>query len=158
MEYFLILLAGTIACISMDIWQRLMLLLFSIPPSNWSIVGRWSLELLKNGEIFNNNIEKNKKLPYEELVGWIVHYSVGILYAFIYWFCSEKLYIISYNIIDAAIFGAASVIVPWFFFLPALGKGVLASKTTNPRLVCFLALKTHIIFGVSLGISLSLLS
>ena len=53
--------------------------------------------------------------------------------------------------IDGMIFGIISVVVPWFFFLPALGNGVLGRLTPKPILVCSLALMMHTIFGMSIG-------
>jgi hypothetical protein len=44
------------------------------------------------------------------------------------------------------------VAVPWFFFLPCLGKGMLARLAPNPPLVCALALMMHSLFGVSIGL------
>jgi hypothetical protein len=58
---------------------------------------------------------------------------------------------------DGLIFGIISVIVPWFFFQPALGNGILASKTSEPVKVCLLALMMHTIFGIAIGIGFQFL-
>ena len=59
--------------------------------------------------------------------------------------------------LDGLAFGIASVFVPWLFFMPAMGNGLLANKTPNPILSCTLALMTHSIFGLSLGIGFPIL-
>ena len=43
------------------------------------------------------------------------------------------------------------VIVPWFFFLPVMGKGMLGKHTPAPLKVCMLALVNHCIFGVGMA-------
>ncbi len=156
MNYFLLINAGILSCIIMDIWQRLIYLIFKIPSSNWSVVGRWLFQLIKYKIVVNTDIENSEKFKYEKPLGWFFHYLVGILYSFIYFIISNKFKIITYSFNDALFFGIISVFIPWFFFLPVLGKGILASNTENPRLVCFLSLLTHIIFGLSLGLILSI--
>ena len=66
-----------------------------------------------------------------------------------------QLELIKPTIIDGLLFGIASVVVPWLFFMPALGIGILANKAPNPRLECALALMMHSIFGLSLGVGFS---
>ncbi len=40
---------GVGACIVFDLWQRAVLRLTGIPPSNWALAGRWLLRLLSGG-------------------------------------------------------------------------------------------------------------
>ena len=56
------------------------------------------------------------------------------------------------------VFGVVSVVVPWFFFMPATGTGLMARLSPNPRLACGLALKMHAIFGVALGTGFAMLA
>jgi hypothetical protein len=42
--------------------------------------------------------------------------------------------------------------VPWLFFLPCMGKGVMGSRTPNPLLISALSLMMHSLFGVSIGL------
>ena len=57
--------------------------------------------------------------------------------------------------LDGFAFDIASVVVPWMFFMPAMGNDLLANKTPIPILSCALALMMHSIFGLSLGIGFS---
>ena len=104
MNYFLLINAGILSCIIMDIWQRLIYLIFKIPPSNWSVVGRWLFELIKYKIVVNTDIENSKKFKYEKPLGWFFHYLVGILYSFIYFIISNKFKIITYSFYDALFF------------------------------------------------------
>ena len=146
-----ILIVGVGACAIFDLWQRVFQKLTAIPPSNWAIVGRWSISLVTNGQLIACNLESQAKRKNELAVGWFVHYSVAIGYAAVYaWLMHAT--ILQAGLIDGLIFGVISVAVPYFFFLPCLGKGMLARLTPNPLLVCGLALMMHSIFGVSIGL------
>ena len=52
-----IFFAGILCCIAMDLWQRLLFVLYKIPPTNWAPTGRWLLMLINKGIIFNINLE-----------------------------------------------------------------------------------------------------
>ena len=61
------------------------------------------------------------------------------------------------TITHGLVFGVVGVLMPWSFFMPAMEKGIVASKTPNPREACALALMMHSLFGLSLGIGFSML-
>ena len=146
-----ILIAGFVACAILDLWQRLFQKLTAIPPSNWAMVGRWSITLMTSGQLIARDLESYAERKNELAVGWLVHYSVAIGYAAVYaWLMHAT--ILQAGLIDGLIFDVISVAVPYFFFLPCLGKGMLARLTPNPPLVCGLALMMHSLFGVSIGL------
>ena len=62
------------------------------------------------------------------------------------------------SITDGLLFGVISVVVPWFFFMPALGNGILARLTPKPLLACSLALMMHSLFGLAMGAGFALLA
>ena len=157
MEFlFEIIAVGIFSCLLFDLWQRIFKLLTGIPPSNWAMVGRWLVNLIKNRQVFVNNITAIKSYESELLIGWLFHYFVAILYAVIYFLLME-MNILNPGFFDGLIFGIISVTVPWFFFQPALGNGMLASKTPEPIKVCLLALMMHTIFGIAIGIGFQFL-
>ena len=84
------------------------------------------------------------------MIGWIVHYSVAILYS-VFFFILLEYEICSATLMNGIIFGLISVIVPWFFFMPALGKGFLGTKTPSPLMACSLAVGSHIAIGAPIG-------
>jgi hypothetical protein len=146
-----ILIVGVVACIIFDLWQRVFQKLTGIPPSNWAMVGRWGFGLMTNGQLIARDLESQAERKNELAVGWLVHYSVAIGYAAAYaWLMRAT--VLQAELIDGLIFGVISVAVPYFFFLPCLGKGMLARLTPNPPLVCGLALMMHSLFGVSIGL------
>jgi hypothetical protein len=81
MEIFHIVIIGIVSCVVMDVWQRLLKLLYSINPSDWGVVGRWFVLVVSDRQIYNPTIDQVAPIKNELMIGWIVHYSVAILYS-----------------------------------------------------------------------------
>ena len=152
-----ILFVGVGACVVFDIWQRIFHWFTAIPPSNWAIVGRWAIGLLTSGQLMVRDLESRPNRQNELGVGWFVHYAIAVVYAAIFMLLMRA-NILAAGFADGLLFGLVSVVVPWFFFLPCLGKGILGRLTPNPPLVCAVALMMHSIFGVAIGLGFSLFS
>ena len=150
MEIFHMVIIGIVSCVVMDLWQRLLKLLYSINPSDWSVVGRWFVLVVSDRQIYNPTIDQVAPIKNELIIGWIVHYSVAILYSIFFYILLEN-GICSASLINGIIFGLISVVVPWFFFMPVLGKGFLGMKTPSPLMSCSLAVGSHIAIGASIG-------
>ena len=127
----------------------------SLHPSHLQI-GRWFIGLVSNGQLISSQLSQQPKAKYETPTGWAVNYAVGIAYAYLL-FILVQLGIFEPTITHGLVFGVVSVLVPWLFFMPAMGNGIMASKTPNPRLACALALMMHTLFGLSLGVGFSML-
>ena len=149
-SFLIISIIGILACVMLDLWQRLLFILFKIPPSNWAMVGRWLFLFLKSMSWVQRDLSEQSSMKNELYIGWGFHYVVAILYAFLFFFLFKE-GIIDLSLRDGVVFGIISVIVPWFFFMPAMGVGILGKKTPNPLLACILALIAHTIFGGALG-------
>ena len=150
MEIFHIVIIGIVSCLAMDMWQRLLKLLYDINPSDWGVVGRWFVLVVFRGKIYNPTIDEEVPIKNELMIGWIVHYSVAILYSIFFYILLEY-GICTASLINGIIFGLISVVVPWFFFMPVLGKGFLGMKTPSPLMACSLAVGSHIAIGASIG-------
>jgi hypothetical protein len=159
MEHFIFdpIIAGIVCCIAMDVWQRILFLTFNIPPTNWSITGRWFMMLISKKIIFNQNLDHENPVRYELQIGWAFHYWVAIIYGFVYYFLLAVFDILDTSILSGLIFGLISVIVPWFFYLPVTGKGFMGNKTPNPTLTILLSTASHVVVGVFLAIGFSFL-
>lgn len=145
-----ILIAGIIACLAMDGFQRLLLVMIGQPPSNWAVVGRWALIVLRTARLYQPNIETAPEARHELRFGWVVHYAVGIGYAVVYSGLMQT-GLLTASLTDGLFFGIASVIVPWFFFLPVMGKGIMGKHTPAPLRVCSLAFANHCVFGLGMA-------
>ena len=159
MEHFIFdpIIAGIFSCIAMDVWQKILFLTLNIPPTNWSITGRWFMMLISKKIIFNQNLDHENPVRYELQIGWAFHYWVAIIYGFAYYFLLAVFDILDTSILSGLIFGLISVIVPWFFYLPVTGKGFMGNKTPNPTLTILLSTSSHVVVGVFLAIGFSFL-
>ena len=131
-----ILIAGVMSCLVMDTFQRLLFITHKIPPSNWGMVGRWAGYLFTRGKLINAEIDNLPAISGETSLGWLVHYLVGIGYALVY-FGLREIGWLDNSFYSGAIFGIASVIVPWFFFCQPWVKGYWHALQTTPDLYVF---------------------
>ena len=157
MTVFEVFVVGIGACAVFDVWQRIFQRLTAIPPSDWSIVGRWSLGVVIKGKLIARDIESQTKIQHETAIGWMVHYGIAVCYAAVFNILMSS-GIVTANVTDGLSFGVISVLIPWFFFFPCLGKGMMARRTSKPLLACFLALMMHSLFGVSIGLGFQFLN
>ena len=155
--FLIIILAGIGACIILDLWQICLYRLANIPATNWGVIGRWLIIALTTGNLINDRLDDTPMIKHELVAGWTLHYAVSIGYAVIFAMLMYGTPYLDATWLDGVYFGAASVIVPWFMFLPCLGKGILARKTPKPFMVSGLALIGHIIFGVAMALGFALL-
>jgi hypothetical protein len=102
LELIHIIIVGILSCLAMDLWQRLLNLLYRIMYS-------LTFFILINYKIMNASF------------------------------------------FDGLKFGLVSVVVPWFFFMPLLGKGFLGIKTPSPLLTSSLAIWSHSVIGIAIG-------
>ena len=156
MSVGVIFIVGILACGVLDLWQRCLLFFFKVPPSNWAVVGRWLIYFIRSKRWVQSEITKQVRIKNELYIGWAFHYFVAIIYALFYFFLYTK-GLIGFELTEGLVFGLFSVIIPWFFFMPAMGAGLLGRRTPNPTLACILALGSHGIFGSALGLFFKLI-
>jgi len=149
-EVIAIFSAGVIACLAMDAWQQLLRRLTGIPATNWAMAGRWFVLTLKRRTMYHATIDNEPPIANELPIGWIVHYCVSLIYAVFYWMLMLQ-GMIQPTLADGFLFGAVSVVVPWFYFMPCMGKGVMGKFTPNPIKACLVSLSNHLVFGTAMG-------
>jgi hypothetical protein len=112
-------------------------------------VGRWFLYMFK-GKFIHKDINKTPALNNEKLWSFVSHYLIGIILAGIYLFLELREPIIRDYLWMPLIFGIATVILPWFWLLPSMGLGSLASKSPNRPGIIKANLVNHTNFGLGL--------
>ncbi len=122
-----------------------------VPLGNWGFVGRWFVHL-RSGKIFHEAIAAAPEVPNETAIGWVATMRVGIVYGVVYVLVIRSALGLEPSLLNGLVFGMVSVVVPWFFFMPAMGNGVLGSRTAKPALACLLAFLAHSVFGVGLAV------
>jgi len=152
-----IFVAGVLACLAMDTWQQVLKRSTGIPATNWAMVGRWFTLTVQKRTMYHPTIDNEEPVATELPLGWGVHYLVSMLYAVIYWLLIQGS-IIQSTLADGFVFGAASVVVPWFYFMPCMGKGVMGMRTPNPTKACLISLSSHLVYGTGMGLGFLLAS
>ena len=114
-------------------------------------IGRWFLYMFR-GKLTHENINKTPALKNEKIWCFISHYLIGIILAGIYLFIELMEPTIRNQSWMALIFGIATVFFPWFWLLPSIGLGFMASRSKNRLLILRTNLINHTNFGIGLFI------
>ena len=144
------ILMGVFATIFMDLLtgflvKRKLIYSFIAPES----IGRWFLYMFR-GKFIHNDIHKTPSLKNEKLWCFISHYLIGIFLAGIYLLLELKEPTIRDQVWIPLIYGIATVFFPWFWLLPSIGIGFLASKSSNRSHILKANLVNHTNFGLGL--------
>lgn len=152
--FFQALCLGIGATIFMDIWL-LILKMFKIPTLNFAFLGRW-VGWIFQGKLIHKSIAKSPQIKGEYLLGWIAHYSVGIIFALNFLFIVGSNWLIHPQFYSALMFGVVTVLMPFFIMQPAMGSGFDSLKTPHPFLNCLKSLINHSVFGCGLYLTAKL--
>ena len=143
------IVAGIVATVVLDLWQRVLHAVTGIPATNWGIVGRWFAHMPR-GRFIHDAIAEAEPVANEAVIGWTLHYLIGILYGVVY--VGLIVFVLSGtpSVLNGFLFGLASVTIPWFVMQPALGVGIMGSKAPNPAVPRYTALAAHCLYGIAL--------
>lgn len=143
------ILIGLGATLTFDLWGLFLKHAFQIRPSNICLVGRW-LRYMPEGTFKHANIGAAAQKSAECEVGWIAHYTIGIMLAIAFVVLAGCDWLHHPTLIPAIIFGAGTVVMPFIIMQPAMGLGFAASKTPNPTQARIRSLMNHTAFGTGL--------
>jgi hypothetical protein len=139
---------GIGATLAIDIWVSF-LKLFKIKSLDYRYVGRWIGNFSK-GKFFHNKIQDTLPVPHELILGWTVHYLIGITFAFILVFVYGVSWLDKPTFLPAIIIGLITSIAPFFIMQPAFGFGIASSRLPYANLLRLKSLSTHLIYGIGL--------
>jgi hypothetical protein len=139
---------GIGATLFMDLWNLLLKRAFSILSLNYCLLGRW-LRHMPEGRFRHRNITAAPPKPFECTVGWIAHYTIGVVLAVAFVLASGE-WLTRPTLLPALLYGVGTVVFPFFLMQPSLGLGIAASRTPNPTQARLKSLATHTVFGVGL--------
>lgn len=143
------ILIGLGATFTFDLWALFLKHAFKITPSNICLVGRW-LRYMPEGIFKHSNIAASPQKSAECTLGLIAHYMIGIMFAIAFIALVGNNWLQHPTLIPAIIFGAVTVLAPFFLMHPSFGLGFAASKTSNPTQARFRSLMNHTAFGIGL--------
>lgn len=139
---------GTLATLFMDLMTWCRKRFFKITALNYALVGRWML-CWKQGVFRHKNILQSPQQKYEHISGWLIHYLLGIVWAYLY-LLINNLFAFEYLLLSILIFALLTTLAPLMLMQPALGFGFFASRTPHPSKSIQNSLITHLIFGFGL--------
>ena len=143
---------GLGATLVMDLWTVFLKRAFNIPSPNYCFVGRW-LRHMTDGVFKHPSIAAAAQKPAECTIGWIAHYTIGVLFALALVSLATSQWLQSPTLMPALIFGIVAVGMPLFIMHPSFGLGLAASKAPNPMQARLRSLMNHVVFGVGLYVS-----
>jgi hypothetical protein len=133
----------------MDVWALFLNRAFGIPLTNYCLVGRW-LRHMSEGTFMHASIAAAPQKDSECTVGWIAHYLVGIIYAFVLVALVSASWLAQPTLLPAMLFGVGSVLVPFLVMQPSFGLGIAAWRAPQPMQARLRSLMAHATFGVGL--------
>jgi len=142
---------GLGATLVMDLWNLFLNRAFSIPSLNYCLLGRW-LRHMPGGRFRHANITAAPQKPFECPVGWIAHYTIGVMFALVFVALAPGDWIARPTVLPALLYGIGTVVFPFFILQPSFGLGMAASRTPRPMQARLKSLVTHAVFGIGLYI------
>lgn len=143
---------GLGATFVMDLWAVFLNRALAIPLPNYCLIGRWLRHMAK-GAFTHPSIAAAARQSAECPIGWIAHYTIGMLFAVGLVALATPQWLQSPTLTPALIFGIVTVAFPFFIMHPAFGLGVAASKAPNPMQARLRSLMNHAVFGTGLYLS-----
>ena len=140
---------GIGATLVMDLWNLLLKRTFVIPSLDYCLLGRW-LRHMPGGTLRHANITAAPQKPYECTVGWIAHYTIGVMFALVFVVLTSGDLLARPSLPLSLLYGIGTVVFPFFIMQPSLGLGIAASRTPKPMQARLKSLMTHTVFGVGL--------
>src|SRR5436190_12824274 len=140
---------GMGATLAIDLWNLFLKRTFSIPSLSYCLLGRWLRHMLE-GTFRHASITTAPWRPLECTVGWIAHYSIGIVFALVFILLTSGDWLARPTVLPALLYGIGTVVFPFFILQPSFGLGIAASRTPDPTQARLKSLATHLVFGLGL--------
>jgi hypothetical protein len=140
---------GVGATLLLDLWSAGLKLFFHIPSTNWAMVGRW-FGHFPRGQFVHDKIADASPILGELLLGWSIHYAIGIGFASILVALFGLGWLHQPRFVPALVVGIFTVVFPLFLLQPGMGLGIAAARAARPNAVRLRSLMSHTIFGVGL--------
>jgi hypothetical protein len=142
---------GIGATFLVDFWNVFLKRAFSIRSLNYCLLGRW-LRYMPEGIFRHASITDAPQKPFECAVGWMAHYTIGIVLACVFVVFAPADWFAQPTLVPAMLYGIGTVIFPFFILQPLFGLGIASSKSPNPTQARLKSLMTHTVFGVGLWV------
>jgi hypothetical protein len=112
-------------------------------------IGRWFLYIFK-GKLIHEDINETPSLKYEKIWCPISHYLIGVALAVAYLVLDSNIEFVRENSWMSLVFGIITVCFPWFWLLPSIGMGIMASKSPMRSQIIRTNFINHTNYGIGL--------
>jgi hypothetical protein len=141
----------------MDLWALFARRAFGIRGLDYALLGRW-IGHFPRRRFVHERIASADRIHGERPLGWAAHYSIAIAFAYLLLAIWGLDWARSPTIWPPLLIGLGTIVAPWFIMQPAMGAGVAASRTPDPRAARLRNLATHAVYGIGLFASAVALS
>ncbi|HZE88671.1 MAG TPA: DUF2938 domain-containing protein [Verrucomicrobiae bacterium] len=145
-------LMGAGAAALMDAWALFSRRAFNIQGLDYALLGRW-IGHFPRGRFVHERIASADPVRGERALGWVAHYSIAIAFAFLLLAIRGLDWARSPTLWPPLLMGLGTIVAPWFVMQPAMGAGIAAARTPDPRASRLRNLATHAVYGVGLYVS-----
>lgn len=149
---FLCLLTILVGLLATATFDLLYLVIYLVNGSivDWTMLGRISAYFITKGEFIAFEWASMPPVYYENAIGWCVHYSVGVVYAFFYVYFILKQFKYPNKVWKSISFLLVMTVFPFFVLDPLSGSGILDLKTVHPVINILLTFCVHSFYGLFL--------
>lgn len=148
---------GLGAAMLMDVWAFVLRRGFGVPTLDYALLGRW-VGHLPAGRFTHERIAASSPVRSERLLGWCVHYAIGIVFAAVLVAIVGPAWLHDPTPWPAMAVGLGTVVAPWFVMQPAMGAGFAGSRSADPRATRLRNLGTHAVYGIGLSVTALVMS
>ncbi len=143
---------GVGATLLMDVWNLFLKRALGIPSLDFCLLGRW-IRHFPEGTFRHASIRAAARKPRECTVGWLAHYTIGIVFALVFVTLTSSEWLAQPTLLPALTYGLVTVVSPFLILQPSFGLGIAASRAPDPRGARVKSLMTHLVFGFGLYVS-----
>lgn len=147
---------GVLATGIMDAWGFAREPLVGFPRADYRLIGRW-FAYMPRGQFRHAAIRQSPSLPFEHLIGWSVHYAIGISFALLLVTLTGPAWLARPTLGPALLVGLATLAAPLLVMQPAMGAGLAGARLPNPTAARLQSLITHLVYGAGLYAAATLL-
>lgn len=146
---FTVTLVGTGATAVMDLYAHILSKYFGVSSLNYALVGRWLL-LMPKGHFYHKNIGMVPQVRGEMLLGWSMHYFIGIIFAVFLTLLLGHEWLQNPPLLAILLFALVTVLLPFCVMQPCFGLGIAAANLPNAMIARLKSIAAHFVFGVGL--------
>lgn len=141
--------SGLIATFLFDLFQISLSYAYNIKKSKWNLIGRYFFGLIEK-KYFIEDIESEKVIKNELIIGYIIHYLIGSIFG-IFYILINIIFYTEPSIFLALIVGFMTVLGSWCIIMPfAFNIGFFATKKEEQKQLMLQNIIAHFIFGIGL--------